>query len=160
VDNANKGKVADEIYCPDCGAIIKRCSTFCMECGTELKEKNINATEVAKPAETNKFNQKTRLTAILLSIFFGFWSWLYTYKVDYKKFWIYLFLNLVVILRMMMLLRLFLIGMQDYTSPITLEALNTWVWMYILVNGSSVIWALINSIKRPEDFYINYPYLD
>jgi hypothetical protein len=32
--------------------------------------------------------RKNKTTSILLAVFLGFWTWLYTYKRDYPKFWI------------------------------------------------------------------------
>lgn len=38
---------------------------------------------------------KTKSTAVILAIFFGVFSWLYTYKYDAWKFWLNLALTLV-----------------------------------------------------------------
>ena len=37
---------------------------------------------------TKTIHYKDKTVAILLSIFFGFWSWIYTWEKDYWKFWI------------------------------------------------------------------------
>ena len=38
---------------------------------------------------------KSKTTAVLLAVFLGFWTWLYTYKVDSWKFWMNLVLSLI-----------------------------------------------------------------
>ena len=41
--------------------------------------------------------KKNKTTAILISIFFGMWVWLYTYKYDSWKFWLNLVLAIVTV---------------------------------------------------------------
>lgn len=43
----------------------------------------------------NKYISKTKSTAILLAVFFNFWSWLYTWREDKNKFIISLALVIV-----------------------------------------------------------------
>jgi hypothetical protein len=38
---------------------------------------------------------KSKSTAIVLAVFFSFWSWLYTYRKNLVKFWIILSLNII-----------------------------------------------------------------
>lgn len=68
----------DGIYCPECGRPVKRSAIFCVHCGVQIKE--INATK------TIQYKDKT--VAVLLSFFFGFWAWIYTWEKDQIKFWI------------------------------------------------------------------------
>ena len=66
-------KQADEIFCPSCGAVIKREAELCVHCGVR----------VGRPAA----GRKSKTTAILLAVFFSFFTWLYTYREDGAKFW-------------------------------------------------------------------------
>lgn len=158
MDDLNKMKAQDEIYCPECGTVIKRSSVFCTECRTQLKEKKENIVEVTKPKEVALAPSKNKTIAILLSIFLGFWSWLYTYKVDRKKFWVYLCLILPGVVGIPIIINLSISGYVSNSAFVNvfLEGYGTWVWMYFLVNLSSFIWALVNSIARTESFYTNY----
>lgn len=61
--------------------------------------------------------------AIALAIFFGPFTWLYTYRVDHPKFWI------------------------------SVLAALTFVGWYI-----AYIYAIIEAIKRPQEFYGKYPH--
>ncbi len=63
-------KGADEIFCPSCGEVIKREAILCVFCGVPTRQ---------SPAESDK----NKTTAILLSVFFAYWSWLYTVKKDW-----------------------------------------------------------------------------
>lgn len=120
----------DEIFCPECGKLIKRNAVVCVNCGVSLKDK------------------KSKTAAIVLAIFFNFWSWLYTYKKDYKKFWIYLpFMTLNVVL-----------AEVSFFVPSIRFDYGTWITLYsYLVWGSAWIWAVLNSTIRPRSFYSNYP---
>jgi len=82
-------KKEDEIYCPECGKPIKRKATICPFCGVQVKELTIKeqpATVRIEPA----LSPKSKAVAVVLAIFFGFWAWLYTFKKDQLKFWIFL----------------------------------------------------------------------
>ena len=38
---------------------------------------------------------KSKTTAVLLAVFFAYWTWLYTYKTDAWKFWLNIVLSIV-----------------------------------------------------------------
>ena len=66
---------------------------------------------------------KDKTVAVLLAVFLGFWTWLYTYQKDSKKFWINLALSIVTI------------GFWGIVG-----------W----------IWAIIDTVTKPESYYLNY----
>ena len=41
-----------------------------------------------KKIDRNRTEGKSKGTAILLAVLFGYWTWLYTYKDDATKFWV------------------------------------------------------------------------
>jgi hypothetical protein len=55
--------------CPKCGKTVSATDVFCNACGTKLS------------------HGKSKLIAILLAVFLTFFTWLYTYKRDWWKFW-------------------------------------------------------------------------
>jgi len=62
--NAAAEKAADEMFCPSCGAVIKKAAEICPKCGVRQKEPIIlvgNESEVSS----------RWMTLLLLSIFFG-----------------------------------------------------------------------------------------
>lgn len=75
-------KQVDEKYCSDCGAIMKTKAQICVKCGVAQQEITCD-----KP--------KNKTTAVLLAVFFGAFSFLYTWKQDSTKFWVCLALNLI-----------------------------------------------------------------
>ena len=77
--------------------------------------------------------RKDRTAAILLAIFLGGWTWIYTYKRDSWKFWLVLVLNLTLF------------------NPL-------WTWLLLfLPNFGLHLWAIIDVAVRPQHFYDNYP---
>ncbi len=93
--------------------------------GYKQKEKEL------KQKHPNGFKWKS--TAIFLALFFGFFSWLYTYRKDRWKFWLCIIL--------------FIISFVVY-NPLP----SIFVIVYIL----SVFTPLIDHIRRPKSFYENY----
>jgi len=89
-------KREDEIYCPACGKIIKKTAVFCVHCGTQIGKLLVkHETEMAMQS---KISPKSKAVAITLAVFFGFWSWLYTYRRDQLKFWIFFGLWVMVVM--------------------------------------------------------------
>ena len=75
----------NEMYCKSCGNQIMKEAEICPKCGVRV---------------TNRVNvspqvPKDKTVAVLLAVFLGFWTWLYTYKKDAWKFWLNLGLTVV-----------------------------------------------------------------
>jgi hypothetical protein len=71
--------------------------------------------------------RKDKTVAILLAIFLGFWTWLYSHQRDAWKFWLGLGLNV--------------LGLFLFMVP------NIAVW----------IWAIIDVAVKPQQFYDQFP---
>jgi len=82
-----KIKGLDEKFCSSCGKIIKNETVICPNCGVQVKDLNISTVAVK--------NSKDKTVAILLSVFLGFWGWIYTWELDQWKFWIGLGVTLI-----------------------------------------------------------------
>ena len=124
-------KKEDEIYCPECGKVIKRKSVICLHCGVQINELEVKKVIIGK----------SKIVAIVLAILFSFFSWLYTYKKNINKFLISILANLT------------LLNLVGYFK---IEAINTLTWLIILL-FVIWIWAIIDNARRPNSFYENYP---
>ncbi len=102
--------------CIGCGATVVGTATVCTHCGTTLG------------------TPKDKTVAVLLAVFLGPWTWLYTYQRDSQKFWIGLVLYIVGIIT-----SLFLIGI----------ALVLGIW----------IWAIVDVAQKSDLYYRQYPSL-
>ena len=98
-------KKEDEIFCNYCGKIIKKAAVICPMCGIQLKElktatpvvnlsQTVN-TQVIIPQPQYRTEPKSKIVAIILAIFFGFWGYLYTYSYDSGKFWLTIIVNII-----------------------------------------------------------------
>jgi hypothetical protein len=77
--------------------------------------------------------RKDKTVAVLLAVFLGFWTWIYTYKKDTWKFWLSLGLHLTLF------------------NPL-------WTWILaFLPNIALHIWAIIDTAVKPQQFYDYYP---
>ena len=86
--------------CPSCGAVLKKGSSFCHECGTEIKSKEEKKilTDVTKRDEYIGYIQITSVIEIalgilisiagLLILIFGFVASEDTFKTEYSQYWI------------------------------------------------------------------------
>lgn len=128
-------------YCSACGKGLIATAVICPQCGSPVPG-----------TKTPGSSQKSRSTAILLSIFLGFWTFLYTYRVDSKKFWA----------------AIIPIGISSVVLTWNEWAWeNLWDWysddyestqlvfgtIWALVTIASWIFAIITSVKRTEDDY-------
>lgn len=73
------------MYCGNCGQPLQPGSTYCASCGSPAG----GSAPVAAPAA------KDKTVAVLLAVFLGFWTWVYTYQRDSGKFWLNLVLSVV-----------------------------------------------------------------
>ncbi len=116
-------KQPDEMFCPSCGVAIKREAELCVHCGVR----------VGRPAA----GAKSKTTAILLAVFFGFFTWLYTYREDSGKFWISLSVSVVN----------FILG---------IVTLGIWFIVSFVVGLGIWIWAIVDTAGKNDDWYATY----
>jgi hypothetical protein len=134
------------MQCSNCGNIVSRGDIYCSKCKAKLIWK-----EGAKVKSTS---YKSKSVAIILSVFLGFWSWLYTYGINKNKFWgafaIVFICNSIINIAI-------LLSFSNEVAEIFINY-GTWIWLVILLsNGGTWIWALVDNIKKPEGFYLDYP---
>jgi len=129
---ANDGKW----YAPQVPAIVEQPlppgtgvpSAFCSACGAAM----LGSAVVCGRCGTTTGRPKDKTVAVLLAVFFGICTWLYTYKRDSKKFWIGAGLGVAgVVLSTIGIGLLILLG----------------VW----------IWAIVNVARKPDAFYRQFP---
>lgn len=103
-------------------------SRFCSGCGTPL----VQTAAVCPRCGTAVGSPRSKAVAVILAVFLGFWTWLYTYEQDKKKFWWGLSLAIVG-----GFLSIFLVG-------------------FVVVFGVWV-WAIVSTASKPDAAYRAYP---
>lgn len=132
-----------EKYCAACGNGLIATAAICPKCGSPTGSRKISS---------SGSTGRNKTTAVLLAVFLGFWTYLYTFSEDSKKFWI----SLSVVVGP---------GFLGFVMYFVAEA--TWDtglanFSFLLVAiaylASLVTWlvALITTVKRGNDFFENY----
>lgn len=173
-------KGPDEIYCPECGRTIPRGKQQCPLCNTDFKElfysgesnnytyQNSNQREYLQEpryyfqghAPAKQYSIKSKAVAVILAVFFGYWSWLYTYGKNKLKFWIILGVFAII----------FIINFS-YSWSLIMASINnrpyledyfgsSFMVFIILVNiiyFGVWVWSVVDNATKPESFYRDYP---
>jgi len=118
-------KQPDEMYCPSCGAVIKREAEICVHCGVRIRQPSGQA------------GAKSKVAAILLAVFLGFWTWLYTYRQDGWKFWV---------------------GLGVSIGNFVLSVLTLGIWLFVAIpSGLGIwIWSIVDTATKSDDWYASY----
>jgi hypothetical protein len=122
------------MYCSSCGRVIKREAALCVGCGVPTRR---GSTTGAYRSGSGTGEGKNKVVAILLAVFFGQWTWVYTYREDGTKFWIAMAVNLACLVLTIFTLGLFLF----FWIPILLG-----LWL----------WPLIETITRKDEWFEGY----
>lgn len=97
-----------------------------------------------------KYGKKNKIVAILLTIPFSFFSYLYTYKANYIKFWALLGLNLFILTIANNNPSFFTDGAFEYVWPYGVFKVGAMLFLFNLV------FVLIDTISTPTDFFEEY----
>jgi hypothetical protein len=81
----------------------------------------------------NKIPDKSKTIAVLLAVFLGYWTWLYTSKFDLWKFWIGIGLTI--------------LGVITYCISLFFGLIFT-LGVYI--------WTIVDTTTKSDNFYNNY----
>ena len=162
-------------FCQSCGTKLPATAGFCSSCGTAA-----GSAPTAAPAPTAFNNQpqtvvavpKSKTTAVVLSVFLSFWSWLYTFKINKTKFFIGLGAGFVAWIMQITSLLInaddidYYAGCIDYNGADLVQALAvcasiqpdyTLAFLAGFITFGIWLWALIDNAKKPASFYQDYP---
>jgi predicted amidophosphoribosyltransferase len=101
---------------------------FCAGCGREL----ISSASICPTCGTSVGTPKDKSIAVLLAVFLGCWTWVYTYKRDSTKFWVGLVL-----------------GVFGF--------ITLWFGIGFLILLGSWIWAIADTAAKPNEYYQCFP---
>jgi hypothetical protein len=131
------------MYCPKCGAANADQASFCQRCGANLKPEGATATPTT-PGSPNAVSAgaqtqggKSKTASILLAVFLGFWTWLYTYKKDAWKFWVGLGLGILDIVLII--------------ATFGLSIFFTWI-----ISFGIWVWAIVDVCVKDSKWYSSY----
>ena len=164
-------------FCQSCGTQLAAGTAFCANCGSPAGSIPAPAAPAAAPASPQQQPQaygqigKSKTTAVVLAVFLGFWSWLYTFQVNKVKFFIGLGAGVVSsiiqistaivnadsnewyqacindVIYGTMTLDQCVQYQPDYTASFIASFISFGVWL----------WPLIDNARKPASFYQAYP---
>ena len=149
-------------FCSACGNAIVATAAICPSCGTPAQSQAINYV-----------TGKSKTTAVLLAVFLGFWSWLYTFKVDKAKFFIGLGLQVITYILVFVWLAELAVAQSVYAQCVsenwysdygdastcdpTVGLFTPTYLMATAIGFVNWLWAVIDQSKRPREFFENFP---
>lgn len=113
--------------CPSCGCALEPDEQACPRCAYPV---------VTGAGVTGR--RKSRTVAVLLAVFLAFWTWLYTYRKDWLKFWLGLAADTIGAL-------LFLL---TESSP--------WVYTGLGLVVAVWAWSVVDVVVKCREWYWNF----
>lgn len=128
VSSPNGGAVS----CAACEKEVDPRAPICATCGIPLPRKN-------------------KAVAVVLAVFLGHWTWLYTFQKDAGKFWIVLSSWIAFILYSMIA---FAEGWLEPSTSVDLGGSLAAILLLSVAGGW--VWAIVDSAARKEEWYLSY----
>jgi hypothetical protein len=167
--NCGKENTSDSEFCMSCGARPAAGTAFCPACASpttlisEICVKCGNRLAISHPVSNAVTNRKSKAVSILLAVFLGFWTWLYTYKKDGWKFWtglgvssgINIVFFIITISSMLQLTnnRGFKSEVSDW--PIILFFI---AYIFTMLAYTAIwVWGVVDTAIKKNEWYENYP---
>jgi hypothetical protein len=139
-----------EKYCSACGNGLIATAAICPKCGSPAGRGGLSGVGTSP---------KSKTVAVLLAVFLGLWTFLYTYREDKIKFWTWLPIVASTIFFSVVISIISAISAVSYNE-------SSWAFFSALDLIFSLVWflaafvswlvALITTVKRTQDFYTNY----
>jgi hypothetical protein len=148
--------LAGNSFCFACGAATTPLSEICVKCGTRLIAQS--AVPGVAPLGLG-VNPKSKTASILMAVFLGFWTWLYTYKKDHWKFWVSLGVSLVLGLGLGIFMSWLVIAGLNSFNSVDASAIG-FIIVYVLaiiVSFGLWVWAVIDTAIKKDEWYTRYP---
>jgi hypothetical protein len=131
-------------FCSGCSQGLVAAAVVCPSCGT--------ASNAAGNYGASPKGAKDKTVAILLAIFLGFWTWLYTYEKDKNKFWISL--GVIPLGILICFAPVAAYNSSASGSPDAIIATFAILWLALV---GIHIWSIVQSVSRSNVWYSNYP---
>lgn len=91
-----------------------------------------------QPVPALGWRPKSKTTAVLLAVFLSYFAWVYTSERDAWKFW----MNL---------------GISALSGLLSALTLGFWLFLAVPYWIGVWIWAIVDTARRPQEFYDRYP---
>ena len=142
--NCGAKPLAAASFCPACGTPTTTAAVYCVKCGAGLQITAASST-----------TGKSKTAAVLLAVFLGWWTWLYTYKKDAWKFWAALVVSSGSILTFWIIGSFWFANISKNINTNSPPA--PWLpFVFIVINFAIQISAIVVTAIRPLEWYENF----
>jgi hypothetical protein len=147
-------KIYSDKYCEACGNGLIKTAAICPKCGSPTRG-------YAGEYSVSSISPRKKEVAVILAVFLGPWSWLYTYRQNVIKFWVGLGL---VLFNSFLLLSSFA---QILYGPAFFPFVSPWwamgysaisiLWIHTVPNLVIYILSIVDNARKPAEFFSKYP---
>jgi len=142
---------------------VNLANKFCSACANPLIETAVICPKCGSPTSEylrqGPSSIKSKTTAVVLAVFLGIWSWLYTYELNKKKFWvsvgIFGTLSLVFFIRDSYFWYRRDLGIELETPEVVFTVVANAAWLLSPIGLA--IWAIIDNASKSSSWYEQYP---
>ena len=124
--NCGAKPLAAASFCPACGTPTTTAAVYCVKCGAGLQITAASST-----------TGKSKIAAVLLAVFLGWWTWLYTYKKDAWKFWVGL-------------------GATIFCVVLAIATLGIFIAVACIILLGIRVWTIVDTATKSEQWYKSY----
>ena len=139
---------AGDGFCNSCGAAVSPLAEMCVKCGARLA--------VSRPHDVQRPKSKT--VAVLLAVFLGFWSWLYTYRQNAGRFWLglavcfpCLFFVFIGFDPVIIGLAIGSIKILGYRGSFAVD-----LWVFVAILAAFWIWSILDTAIKDRNWYSSH----
>jgi RNA polymerase subunit RPABC4/transcription elongation factor Spt4 len=137
--NCGKELAAEAMFCPSCGVPPPKGDKYCPNCGNSVSPLAEVCVKCGIRLTQFSPTRKKKVASILLAVFLGYWTWLYTYKRDKWKFWVGLCLSIV------------------YAITVAVEpTTDEFLWVIWFIPLGTWIWAIVDTSIKKREWYDRY----
>jgi hypothetical protein len=165
-------------FCQSCGTQLAAGAAFCANCGSPAGSIPAPAAPPVASAAPPQYQPqaygprgKSKTTAVVLAVFLGFWSWLYTFQVNKVKFFIGLGAGVVssVIQISSAIVNAdsnewyqacindVIYGSTTLDECLQYQPDQTGTFVALFISFGVWLWPLIDNARKPASFYQAYP---
>lgn len=132
-------------YCQNCGNEVSPLTDLCVKCGVPLAHVSV----------------KSKTVSVVLAVLLTYWTWLYTYKRDKKKFWIAFSVTILLTVSFTAVYISTALT-SSVNAIISATSVNIWdessilfAWVILgqVVGAIILIWAVVDTVKKPQSWY-------
>lgn len=128
-------------------------ASYCSTCGNGLAATAIVCPSCGSPTRVQRSGAKDKTVAVILAVFLGLWTWLYTYRLNATKFWT----TLGILIFWVVLI--FTTAVFEFADDPWSDGFATLSMVAIgyLLSVAFWLWPLIDMAVKPRAYFENYP---